>query len=134
MPEVPPIKQNTLGKREKVGRIRLTFDPTSAINPQPHVHDLLWLDQPLYLVDTGASASILSIDMLSDEEKRSMQDPAINPVQVLAVNGDDIKVYCRIHQTVHINDKLHRHVFLVTALPRPLLEWDFLHTHTSSRP
>ena len=64
----------------------------SAINPQPHVHDPLRPDQPLYLVDTGASASILGINMLSDEEKRSMQDPAVDPVQVLAVNGDDIKV------------------------------------------
>ena len=96
MPEVPPVKQDTVGKHEKVGRIRLTSDPTSAINPQPHVHDLLRPDQPLYLVDIGASASILGINMLSDVEKRSMQDPAVDPVQVLAVNGDDIKVYSKV--------------------------------------
>ena len=95
-----------------MGPIKLTSNPTSAINPQPHIHDPLRPDQPLYLIDTGASALILGIDMLSDEEKRSMQDPAVNPVQVLTVNGDDIKVYGRIHPTVHINDKLHRHVFL----------------------
>ena len=83
----------------------------------PHVHDLLRPDQPLYLIDTGASALILGIDMFSDKEKRSMQDPADDSVQVLAMNRDDIKVYGRIQQTVHIDDKLHRHVFLVTALP-----------------
>ena len=59
---------------------------------------------------------ILGINMLSNEEKRSMQDPAIDPVQVLAVNGDDIKVYGRMHRTVNIDDKLQRHVFLVTVL------------------
>ena len=92
MPEVPSVKQDSVRKHKKVGRICLISDPTSAINPQPHVHDPLRPDQPLYLVDTGASASILGINMLSDEEKRSMQDPAVDPVQVLAVNGDDIKV------------------------------------------
>ena len=97
MPEVPSNKQDSVRKRKKVRQIRLTSDPTSAINPQPHVHDLLRPDQPLYLIDTGASASILGITMLSDKEKRSMQDPAVDPVQVLAVNGDDIKVYGRIH-------------------------------------
>ena len=117
MPEVPPVQQDSVGKRKKVGQIRLTSDPTSAINPQPHVHDLLRPDQPLYLVNTGASASILGINMLSDKEKRSMQDPADNPVQVLTMNGDDSKVYGRIHRTVHIDNKLHSHVFLVTALP-----------------
>ena len=93
MPEVPSVKQDSVRKCKKVRQIRLTSDPTSAINHQPHVHNLLQPDQPLYLVDTGASASILSINMLSDEEKRSMQDPAVDPVQVLAKNGDDIKVY-----------------------------------------
>ena len=129
MPEVPSIKQDFVGKREKVGRIRLTSNPTSAINPQPHVHDLLWPDQPLYLVNTGASASILGINMLSDAEKRSMQDPAVDPVQVLALNGDNIKVFSKIYHTVSIDNKLHRHQFLITALPRPLLGWDFLRTH-----
>ena len=93
---VPSVQQDSIRKRQRVGWIKLTSDPTSAINPQPHVHNLLRPDQPLYLIDTGASASILGIDMLSDEEKRHMQDPADNPVQVLAVNGDDIKVYGRI--------------------------------------
>ena len=116
MPEVPPVQQDAVGKRKKVGQIRLTSDPTSAINPQPHAHDLLWPDQPLYLVDTGASASILGITMLSDKEKRSMQDPAVDPMQVLAVNSDDIKVYGKVHRTVSIDNKLHWHQFLVTDL------------------
>ena len=97
MPQVPPVEQDAIRKCEKVGRIWRTSDPTSAINPQPHIHYLLRPDQPLYLVNTGASASILGINMLSNKEKRSMQDPAIDPVQVLAVNRDDIKVYGRIH-------------------------------------
>ena len=54
--------------------------------------------------------------MLSNKEKRSMQDPAVDPVQVLAVNGDDIKVYGKVHHTVSIDNKLHRHQFLFTDL------------------
>ena len=54
--------------------------------------------------------------MLSDKEKRSMQDPAVDPVQVLAVNGDEIKVYGKVYRTISIDNKLHRHQFLVTDL------------------
>ena len=54
--------------------------------------------------------------MLSDKEKRSMQDPAVDPMQVLAVNSDDIKVYGKVHRTVSIDNKLHWHQFLVTDL------------------
>ena len=92
MPEVSSVEQDSVRKRKKVRWIWLTSDPTSAINPQPHVHNLLRPDQPLYLNETGASASILSINLLSDMEKCSMQDPAVDPVQVLAVNGNDNKV------------------------------------------
>ena len=38
-------------------------------------------------------------------------------------------MYGKVNRTVSINDKLQRHLFLVTALPRPLLGWDFLRTH-----
>ena len=63
--KVPAFKQD-FGKRQQVGRIRLTSDPTLIINPQPHVHDLLRPNQPMYLIDTGASASIIGIDMLTN--------------------------------------------------------------------
>lgn len=58
-------------------------------------------------------------------------------MQVLAVNGDDIKVFGRIRRTMQIEDKLHRHMFLVTALTRPLLGWHFLcahHAHIKAAP
>ena len=58
-----------------------------------------------------------------------MQDPAVDPVQVLAMNGDDIKVYGKVYRTISIDNKLHRHQFLVTDLVRPLLGWDFLRRH-----
>ena len=58
-----------------------------------------------------------------------MLDIDNDPVQVLAVDGNDIKVYGKLYRTVGIDDKLHRHLFLVMALPRPLLGWDFLRAH-----
>ena len=58
-----------------------------------------------------------------------MPDPANVPVQILAVNGDDIKVYRRVTCAIQLNNKLHRHVFLVMALPQSLLGWDFLKDH-----
>ena len=86
-------------------------------------------DQPMYLVNTGASASIICNNMLTDEERRSMQDPTDNPVQVVALNGDNIKVYGCVQQRIQIDDKLHHHTFLITALAQPLLGWDFLKNH-----
>ena len=102
-----PLQQVVIGKRIKVGQVQLTSNPTSAINPQPHVRDFLRPNQPLYLVDTGASASILGYNMLSNQEKNDMLDIADNPVQVLAVDGNDIKVYGKLYRTVGIDDKLH---------------------------
>ena len=58
-----------------------------------------------------------------------MLDIDDDPVQVLAVDGNDIKVFGKLYRTIGIDDKLHRHLFLVTALPRPLLGWDFLRAH-----
>ena len=112
-----PLQQVVIGKRIKVGRVQLTSDLTSAINPQPHVRDFLRPNQPLYLVDTSTSASILGYNMLSNQEKIDMLDINNDPVQVLPVDGNDIKVYGKLYRTVGIDDKLHRHLFLVTALP-----------------
>ena len=125
LPEVPVVQQDS-GKCQQVGWIQLKSVPTSLINPQPHVRNLLRLAQPMYLVDTGASASIIACDMLTDTEKCSMQDPADMPMQVIAVNSNNIKVYGKVTHTVQLSNKLHCHAFIITALPRPLLGWDFL--------
>ena len=45
--------------------------------------------------------------MLSNQEKIDMLDINNDPVQVLAVDGNDIKVYGKLYRTVGIDDKLH---------------------------
>ena len=83
----------------------------------------------MFLVDTGTSASCISINMLDDKEQRSIDSPSDMPHQVLTVNRDDIQIFGKIAQTVQFDNQLHFHQFLVTALPRPLFGWDFLKDH-----
>ena len=49
--------------------------------------------------------------------------------QMLTVNGDDIEVFGKVARTVQFGNQLHCHAFLVMALPRLLLGWDFMRTH-----
>ena len=87
----------------------------------------------MYFVDSGASASCVSYDMLDNEERRAIHKPADMPHHVLTVNGNDIEVFGKVTCTVQFGDQLHQHSFLVTALPRPLLGWDFMKAHHAPR-
>ena len=109
--------------------IKLRADPAALANPQPHVRNLLRPDQPLFLVDTGASTSCISIDMLDDHERRSIDSQSYMPYHMRAVNGDNIQVFGKVTLNVQFDNQLHRCRFLVTALPQPVLGWDFLRDH-----
>ena len=45
--------------------------------------------------------------MLSNQEKTDMLDIDNDPVQVLAVDGNDIKVFGKLYRTIGIDNKLH---------------------------
>ena len=118
LPQVAAELQDP-GKRQPGRRVQLSADPTSLTNPQPLVCDLLCPDQPMFLVDTGAAASCISINMLDNKEQCSINSPSDMPHHVLAVNGENIQVFGKVAELSSLTTSY-------TALPCPLLGWDFL--------
>ena len=63
-----PAKLQGPGKCQLGRWIQLRADLTALTNLQPHVCNLLRPEEPMFLVDTGASASCISIDMLDNRK------------------------------------------------------------------